>query len=77
MAYKLDEEDIEIFEETEEGKKYLEYYEKFKSKPFIRGVGMPNVFETYGTIINLYDECIKQNKRWEQLVGDGWDELVE
>ena len=75
MAFKLDEDYIDFLKTTEKGRKYLEYYEKFKSKPFAFGTGMPDIEELYGGVIGLYDQCIKQNKRWEQLLGAGWDEL--
>lgn len=76
MAYKLDEFDIEILNKTPEGQKYLEYYDKFKSEPFPLGTAMPDIDLLYGGIIGLYDECIKQNKTWKQLLGSGWDEII-
>lgn len=77
MPYELDEVDIELMQETEEGKKYLEYHKKFNSKPFAYGQGMPDIDELYGGIIGLYDECIKKGKTWEQLIGSGWDEIKD
>jgi hypothetical protein len=72
MNYQLDEIDLELLNETLEGKKYLEYYEKFKSKPCFYGIGMPDFLETYGDLTGLYDECIIQNKKWEELLK--WNE---
>jgi hypothetical protein len=75
VEFKLDKVYIEILQETPEGRKYLEYYEKFKDIPFGYGVGMPDIDEMFGGVIGLYDECIKQNKTWQELVGSGWDEM--
>ena len=77
MAYKLDEIDIEILNLSNTGRKYLEYYYKFKSKPIILSAGMPDITEMYGGVIGLYDECIRLNKTWEQLIGEGWDEVED
>ena len=75
MAYELDEIDIEILNLSNTGRKYLEYYDKFKSKPIILSVGMPDIIEMYGGVIGVYDECIRLNKTWEQMIGEGWDEI--
>lgn len=75
MVYELDSTDIELMNLTEEGRKYLEYHHRFDSKPFAYGHGMPNVDEQFGSVIGLYNECLKQNKPWEQLLGDGWDNM--
>ncbi|WP_164525481.1 hypothetical protein [Siminovitchia acidinfaciens] len=70
----MDEVDIKILKTTQEGRKYIEYHEKFNNIPFAYGVGMPNIDEMYCGVIGLYDECIKQNTTWQELVGSGWDE---
>lgn len=77
MEYELDSTDIELLNLSDEGKKYLEYHKKFKSKPFAYGHGMPNIDEEYGSVIGLYDECIKQGKPWEELIGDDWDKMQD
>lgn len=74
MDYELDERDIEMYQLDLEGRKYLEYYEKFKSRPCFYGVSMPNFIPLYGDLIGLYDECIRQNKIWEELLGWNWEE---
>jgi hypothetical protein len=76
MAYELSDFAIRNMRKTEEGRKYLEYYEIFKSEPFGYGVGAPNVDEMFGSVIGLYEEAIKQGKRWEELLPyDTWDEM--
>jgi hypothetical protein len=77
MAYKLDADDIEILQEDEVGRKYLEYYKIFKSQPFGYTFGMPDIDKLYGGLIGLYDECIRVGKKWEQLIGTGFDEIRE
>jgi len=63
--------EIKDFEETEEGKKYIEYNDKVGGEPLglIVPFGYPAGFEKYGSVIAVYDECIKQGKTWEELLG--------
>lgn len=68
MKKELPEYVVEILNETEEGKKYLEYNEKIGGERFGYGVGMPDIDEKYGGEIGLYDECIKRGITWEELL---------
>lgn len=62
--------EIDMFNETEEGKKYLEYNDKVGGEPLglIVPFGYPDGFERYGTVIVVYDECIKRGITWEELL---------
>lgn len=71
--------EIKVLNMDDEGRKYLEYNEKVGGKPFGFTTGMPDfhVEERFGGIIGLYNECIKRNIAWEELLNtDGkFDEL--
>ena len=62
--------EIKMFNETEEGKKYLEYNDKVGGEPIglIVPFGYPDGVEEMGGVIAVYDECIKQKKTWEELL---------
>lgn len=57
--------DREIIANDEEGRTYLEYFDKFDSAPYGLCIGYPYV----ENITALHKECIKQNKTWEELLG--------
>ena len=81
MKIEYDTEQKELFQLSPVGKAYLEYNDKVGGKPFGYCTGMPdfNIEETYGGIEGLYEECIKQDKTWEELLNTTgkWDELPE
>ncbi len=62
--------DLTLFNETEEGRKYLEYNEKVGGEPIglIVPFGYPPGVEEKGGVIAIYEECIRQNKTWEDLL---------
>ena len=62
--------EIKHFKSTEEGRKYLEYNDKVGGEPLglIIPYGYPEGFDEYGSVIAVYDECIKQNKTWQELL---------
>ena len=63
--------EIKMFNETEEGKKYLEYNDKVGGEPISLMVpfGYPEGVEEMGGVIAVYEECIKQGITWEELLG--------
>lgn len=63
--------DLKYFNETEEGRKYLEYNDKVGGEPIglIVPFGYPEGVEEMGGVIAVYEECIKQGKTWEDLLG--------
>lgn len=71
--------EIKIFKETEEGQKYVEYNDKVGGEPLglIVPFGYPEGFEKYGSVIAVYDECIKQKITWEDLLNFHPPEDVE
>lgn len=81
MAKKeYDEVQKEIYSRSPIGRAYLEYNEAVGGEPFGYSDAMPveafdAVDSKYGGVIGLYNECIKQGKTWEELLGtDGkWD----
>lgn len=62
--------DLEFFNETEEGRKYLEYNEKVGGEPIGLMVpfGYPDGVEEMGGVIAVYNECIKRGITWEDLL---------
>ena len=62
--------DLKYFNETEEGRKYLEYNDKVGGEPIglIIPFGYPDGVEEMGGVIAVYNECIKQGKTWEDLL---------
>lgn len=62
--------DLKYFNETEEGKKYLEYNDKVGGEPIglIIPFGYPDGVEKMGGIIAVYEKCIKQGITWEELL---------
>ena len=69
---KIDYDSLELkqFNETEEGRKYVEYNEKVGGEPigFIVPFGYPPGVEEMGGVIAVYEACIRQNKTWEELL---------
>lgn len=68
MKVKLLPEQIEMYQMDEEGKAYLEYNNKIGGEPFgysLDGFSLVGKFES---IPDLYRECIKQSKTWEELL---------
>ena len=69
---KIDYDSLELkqFNETEEGRKYVEYNEKVGGEPigFIVPFGYPPGVEEMGGVIAVYEACIRQNKPWEELL---------
>jgi hypothetical protein len=62
--------DLKFFNETEEGRKYLEYNDKVGGEPIglMIPFGFPKGVEEMGGVIAVYDECIKQGIPWEDLL---------
>ncbi len=62
--------DLKFFNETEEGRKYLEYNEKVGGEPIglIVPFGFPHGVEEMGGVIAVYEECIKCGITWEELL---------
>ena len=62
--------DLKYFNETEEGRKYLEYNDKVGGEPIGLMVpfGYPEGVEEMGGVIAVYEECIKQGITWEELL---------
>ena len=73
----LSNEQIEIYKMDDEGRAYLKYNELVGGEPFGYCIGCPDIDSMYGGIVGLYQECIKQKKTWQELIGSGWDELQE
>lgn len=67
---KLLPEQIEIYQMDEEGKAYLEYNEKVGGEPFGYSFDGLSLVGKFDNITELYKECIKQNKTWEELLKD-------
>ena len=72
MAKKtLEDWEIKLYQEDEEGRKYLEYNEKVGGEPLgmIVPFGYPENIDQYnGSVIAVYDECIKRGITWEELL---------
>ena len=62
--------DLKYFNETEEGRKYLEYNDKVGGEPIglIIPFGYPDGVEEMGGVIAVYEHCIKHNIKWEDLL---------
>lgn len=62
--------DLKYFNETEEGRKYLEYNDKIGGEPigFIIPFGYPKGVEELGGVIAVYERCIEQDVTWEDLL---------
>ena len=62
--------DLKYFNETEEGRKYLEYNDKVGGEPIglIVPFGYPEGVEEMGGVIAVYNECIKRKITWEELL---------
>lgn len=76
---KLNAFDIEILNESDEGKKYLEYNSKVGGEPFGYCEGMPDlgIEDNFGGVVGLYEECMKRNITWQELLKTSgkYDEL--
>ena len=70
MKIEYDSVDLKYFNETEEGRKYLEYNDKVGGEPIglIVPFGYPEGVEEMGGVIAVYEECIKQGITWEDLL---------
>ena len=70
MKIVYDDEDIALFRETEEGRKYLEYNEKVGGEPLglMVPIGYPAGVEEMGGVIAVYEECIRRGITWEDLL---------
>ena len=70
MKIVYDDEDIALFRETEEGRKYLEYNEKVGGEPIglMVPIGYPDGVEEMGGVIAVYEECIRRGITWEDLL---------
>lgn len=62
--------DLKFLNETEEGRKYLEYNEKVGGEPIglIVPFGYPKGVEENGGVIAVYDLCIERGITWENLL---------
>ena len=62
--------DLKYFNETEEGRKYLEYNDKVGGEPIglIVPFGYPEGVEEMGGVIAVYEHCIKRGITWEDLL---------
>jgi hypothetical protein len=67
---KLLPEEIEMYQLDEEGKAYIEYNEKVGGEPFGYSFDGLSLVGKFDNITELYKECIKQNKTWEELLKD-------
>jgi hypothetical protein len=61
----MDKDNRELIASTEEGRAFLEYFDRFDTEPYGHCIGFPYVEDT----IALHRECIKQGKTWEKLLG--------
>ena len=62
--------EIKLFNETEEGRKYLEYNDRVGGDPIGLMVpfGYPAGVVEMGDEIAVYEECIKRGITWEDLL---------
>ena len=62
--------EIKLFNETKEGRKYLEYNDKVGGEPIGLMVpfGYPEGVEEMVCVIAVYEECIKRGKTWEDML---------
>lgn len=70
VKVKLLPEEIEMYQLDEEGKAYIEYNEKVGGEPFGYSFDGLSLVGKFDNITELYKECIKQNKTWEELLKD-------
>lgn len=70
MKIEYDAVDLKLFNETEEGRKYLEYNDKVGGEPIglIVPFGYPEGVEEMGGVIAVYEKCIEQGIKWEDLL---------
>jgi len=63
--------EIRLFEETEEGRKYLEYNQKIGGDPISLTVpvGYPPGVEEMGGVTAVYEKCLEKGITWEELLG--------
>jgi len=66
-----DDVDIKEFKKSAEGRSYLDYNDKVGGEPLCMMVpfGYPEGFEKYGSVIAVYEACIREGKTWEELLG--------
>jgi hypothetical protein len=70
MKIEYDSVDLKYFNESEEGRKYLEYNDEVGGEPIglIVPFGYPDGVDEMGGVIAVYEECIKQGITWEKLL---------
>jgi hypothetical protein len=71
MKVQYSESELKEFEQTEEGKAYLEYNNCIGGEPLglIVPFGYPKGVSERGGVIAVYKECIRKGKTWEKLLG--------
>lgn len=63
----LDKFTLEMWNETKEGKKKIEYYNRFGSEPLGHLIGGPDT-SAYGDDLEvIIDVCLKKGVTWEEL----------
>lgn len=65
---KLLPEQIQVYEMDEEGKAYLEYNDVVGGEPFGYSFDGLSLVGKFDTITDLYKECIKQKKTWDEVL---------
>lgn len=65
-----DKEDIEMFQEDEVGRIYLKYNDEIGGNPIglVVPFGYPPGVAELGGPLKVYEECIRLNTTWEQLL---------
>ena len=63
--------EIKSFNESAEGRKYIEYNDKVGGEPIGMMIpfGYPEGVEKMGGVIAVYEKCIEQGITWEELLG--------
>lgn len=70
MKVDIPNEQVELYQMTDEGKAYLEYNEKIGGEPIglVMPYGYPDGVEEKGGVAAVYKECIKKGITWEKLL---------
>ena len=63
--------EIKSFNESAEGRKYIEYNDKVGGEPIGMMIpfGYPDGVEEMGGVIAVYEKCIELGITWEELLG--------
>ncbi len=61
--------EIRMYQNSDEGRAYLEYHAKTGGEPYGYCIGIPYVDD----IIGLYNKCIKEDKTWYEVLGISQD----